>query len=324
MSKLHFLHFLILSLLLFQEPSTSAASDPPAHTVLLSACASARHPSLCFSAIASSSPSLLSTLTTSRDVIHASLNLTRTAISLSFYEVNKKLNSNTSRALTHRERTALHDCLDMFDESLTELRLCDKELRSYPSSEKSVARHAEDLEILISGAMTNQESCLDGFSHEEVDRELRRDVYKGIDHVTRMCANSLAMIKNMTEGDVAVAAEEEEAAASGFPRWMEREDRGRVSGEGWKVAVDVVVAKDGSGNFTTVGAAVEAAPEKSKRRHVIGIKEGRYEENVVVGKKKKNIMFVGAGRGKTVITASRNVVDGYTTFKSATLGKKNK
>jgi isocitrate/isopropylmalate dehydrogenase len=42
---------------------------------------------------------------------------------------------------------------------------------------------------------------------------------------------------------------------------------------------------------------------------------------VEVGKSKKNLMFIGDGIGKTVIKASRNVVDGSTTFRSATVGK---
>jgi pectinesterase len=40
---------------------------------------------------------------------------------------------------------------------------------------------------------------------------------------------------------------------------------------------------------------------------------------VEVGKSKKNLMFIGDGIGKTVIKASRNVVDGSTTFRSATV-----
>jgi pectinesterase len=53
---------------------------------------------------------------------------------------------------------------------------------------------------------------------------------------------------------------------------------------------------------------------------VIHIKAGGYFENVEVGSEKTNIMLVGDGMWRTVIKASRNVVDNYTTFRSATLG----
>ncbi|XP_047066499.1 pectinesterase-like isoform X2 [Lolium rigidum] len=85
------------------------------------------------------------------------------------------------------------------------------------------------------------------------------------------------------------------------------------------IKADAVVAKDGSGAYTTVSAAVAAAPTNSKTRYVIYIKAGTYMENVEVGKKHKNLMFVGDGIGKTVIKASLNVVDGSTTFRSATV-----
>lgn len=56
-------------------------------------------------------------------------------------------------------------------------------------------------------------------------------------------------------------------------------------------------------------------------RFVIYIKAGAYLENVEVPRKKTNLMFLGDGIGKTVVKASRNVVDGWTTFHSATVGE---
>lgn len=54
---------------------------------------------------------------------------------------------------------------------------------------------------------------------------------------------------------------------------------------------------------------------------MIYIKSGAYFENVEVVRKKTNLMFLGDGIGKTVVKASRNVVDGWTTFRSATVGE---
>ncbi|KAF3527732.1 hypothetical protein DY000_02043111 [Brassica cretica] len=90
--------------------------------------------------------------------------------------------------------------------------------------------------------------------------------------------------------------------------------------QGSSVRADATVAANGSGKFKTIAAAVAAAPDNSKRRYVIHIKAGVYRENVEVSKKKKNIMFMGDGRTRTIITGNRNVVDGSTTFHSATVG----
>lgn len=158
-----------------------------------------------------------------------------------------------------------------------------------------------------------------------------------------MCSNALAMIKNMTDTDIAnfelkakltsnnrKLKEEEntvaidiagagELDAEGWPTWLSAGDRRLLQGS--TVKADATVAADGSGTFKTVAAAVAAAPENSNKRYVIHIKAGVYRENVEVAKKKKNIMFMGDGRTRTIITGSRNVVDGSTTFHSATVGK---
>ncbi|KAJ0927790.1 putative pectinesterase [Helianthus annuus] len=92
-----------------------------------------------------------------------------------------------------------------------------------------------------------------------------------------------------------------------------------TSGMNETTTYDLVVAKDGSGNFTTIGEALNAAPNSSATRFVIYIKAGAYYEYVDVTNKKKNLMFVGDGIGKTLIKGNRNVIDGWTTFRSATL-----
>lgn len=48
----------------------------------------------------------------------------------------------------------------------------------------------------------------------------------------------------------------------------------------------------------------------------------RYEEdNLKVGKKKTNLMFIGDGTDKTVITGGKSVADKMTTFHTASFGK---
>ncbi|KAL9856096.1 putative hydrolase [Arabidopsis thaliana] len=88
-----------------------------------------------------------------------------------------------------------------------------------------------------------------------------------------------------------------------------------------KDKADLIVAKDGSGNFTTVNEAVAAAPENGVKPFVIYIKEGLYKEVIRIGKKKTNLTLVGDGRDLTVLSGDLNFIDGIKTFYSATLGK---
>ena len=176
-----------------------------------------------------------------------------------------------------------------------------------------------------------QVTCLDGFSHDNADKKVRKALEEGQVHVEHLCSNALAMTKNMTDNDIAnyeqkmmvkgrkVMEEEVEENGIKWPAWMSAADRRLLQAAA--VKPDVVVAADGSGDFKTVEAAVAAAPEKSSKRFVIRIKAGVYRENVEVPKKKTNIMFLGDGRANTIITGDRNVKDGTTTFHSATVGK---
>lgn len=83
---------------------------------------------------------------------------------------------------------------------------------------------------------------------------------------------------------------------------------------------DVTVCCKGC-TYATVQGAVNAAPVNSTERFVIHIKEGVYKERVRISQKRKNVVFVGDGMGKTVITGSMHVGhEGITTYNSATVG----
>jgi pectinesterase len=304
--------------------SRKNSDNSASHTILKSSCSSTLYPDLCFSAIANV-PGATAKLSSQKDVIEASLNLTTTAVEKNYFIIKKLI--KTRKNLTKREKTALHDCLETIDETLDELHKAVEDLHEYPNK-KSLSLHADDLKTLISSAITNQETCLDGFSHDDADKHVREVLLEGEEHVERMCSNALAMIKNMTDTDIAnerktMNRKLKEDVVDGddetkWPEWLSVADRRLLQSS--SVTPNVVVAADGSGDHKTVSAAVAAAPDNSKTRYVIRIKAGVYRENVDVTKKKKNIMFLGDGRTSTIITASRNVVDGSTTFNSATVG----
>ncbi|CAL9214543.1 unnamed protein product [Arabidopsis halleri] len=49
---------------------------------------------------------------------------------------------------------------------------------------------------------------------------------------------------------------------------------------------DLIVAKDGSSNFTTVNEAIAAAPENNAKRFVIYVKKG-YTKKLYVSRRRK-------------------------------------
>ncbi|XP_039071585.1 pectinesterase-like isoform X3 [Hibiscus syriacus] len=289
-----------------------------AHSIIKSSCSATFYPELCFSTI-SSARDAKTKIKNPKDVIELSLNLTVSAVQRNYLSI-KKLISTRRKSLTKREMTALYDCLELEDETLDELFKAEQDLVDYPDFKKSISQHADDLKSLLSAAMTNQETCLDGFSH---DAAVRQAILDGQMHVFRMCSNALAMIKNLTDTDMgskghpSSGRQLKEQGETEWPEWLSAGDRRLL--QATTVTPNVNVAADGSGDFLTVSEAVATAPERSKTRYIIKIKAGVYRENVDVPRRKTNLMFVGDGRVNTIITASRNVVDGSTTFNSSTV-----
>ncbi|KAG1334168.1 putative Pectinesterase 2 [Cocos nucifera] len=104
--------------------------------------------------------------------------------------------------------------------------------------------------------------------------------------------------------------------SDGFPNWLSATDRKLLQSS--MINADLVVAKDGSGDYKTISEAIAAAMKQSsgKSRFVIHVKAGVYSENIQTSM--KSLMIIGDGMDATVVTGSKNVQDGSTTFRSAT------
>ena len=71
-----------------------------------------------------------------------------------------------------------------------------------------------------------------------------------------------------------------------------------LSGQGKKV----IVAKDGSGNYTTVQSALNAVPKNNKQRIVIHIKSGIYKEKIRLDSTKNFVTLIGEDKFNTILT----------------------
>ncbi|KAK4774597.1 hypothetical protein SAY86_009532 [Trapa natans] len=298
---------------------SSGSSHSEHHALIRSTCSSTLYPDLCFSSVASSTdPSR--EMKTAKDVIRTGLEHTVLSTQKNYFTFKKKLAARS--LLRARQATALYDCLEMVAQTLHELNATLHDLIACPNGSRSIARVIDDMKTYLSAAMTNQDSCLDGFSHSSAEKKLRETLKAGQTYVFQLCSNALAMIRNMANTDSLVEDQNlpaggEGKGAMGWPEWLSDGDRRLL--QSTTITPDITVAADGSGNYRTVAEAVAAAPSKSSTRFIIRIKAGVYRENVEVPSSKINLMFVGDGRMTTIITASRNVVDGSTTFNSATV-----
>lgn len=69
---------------------------------------------------------------------------------------------------------------------------------------------------------------------------------------------------------------------------------------------DAIVAKDGSGNYTTIQAAVNAMPEKRTKPWLVFVKNGYYNEVVRVPETKPYLHLIGEDSAQTVVAYKLN------------------
>lgn len=232
-------------------------------------------------------------------------------------------------------KEALSDCHELLEYAVGELQ--DAIASSEKGGADNIKRRARDLKNWLSAAISYEEICIDGLTIPE----LRSNMTKGLEKSQELTKNALAIITeitklfdtmkgamNMTGGLLSDDKKEgRKLLNSGvgvggrYPEWFSAADRKLLRAtNAAKVKPNVVVAKDGSGNYKTIQQAVDSIPKNNKDRYIIYVKAGVYHENVIISKKQLNVFMYGDGARKTAVTGNKNYVDGTPTFRTATFG----
>ncbi|KAJ1382801.1 Pectinesterase, catalytic [Sesbania bispinosa] len=243
---------------------------------------------------------------------------------MTLQHVTKALYSSASinAAMDPRVRAAYDDCLELLDDSVDALSRSLNSILS-PSSPSVRPLGSDDVLTWLSSALTNQETCTEGFA--DTSGTVKDQMANNLKDLSELVSNCLAIFSNAGPGDdfsgVPIQNKRRLMAMrhDNFPRWLSKRERRLLSLPVSAMQADIIVSKDGNGTVKTIAEAIKKVPEYSNRRIIIYIRAGRYEEdNLKVGRKKTNVMIIGDGKGKTVITGGKNVMDNKTTtFHSA-------
>ncbi|KAK1392820.1 Pectinesterase [Heracleum sosnowskyi] len=214
------------------------------------------------------------------------------------------------RCDSKRRRAAWIDCNTLFRNTVYQLNQSLEALKSNTSISFNF-----DAQTWLSAALTNIEVCRSGSVELNVTKFIAPIVSNNI---SELISNSLA-INGAPSAD---EKQEENDGDEDFPRWVTKRERKLLQRRSWASRANVVVAKDRSGKFGSVQSAINYAARVKKRdsRFIIYVKRGVYRENIVVPNTLSKIMLVGDGMRYTIITGSRSVGSGFTTYSSATAG----
>ncbi|TYI12395.1 hypothetical protein ES332_A09G274400v1 [Gossypium tomentosum] len=255
--------------------------------------------------------------------------LIRTSFQAAIEEVRKVLaNSTTIQDLNKDDnnREALKVCQEVLDLSIDDLQLSFDKMGEYDMSK--IDDYLLNLRVWLSGALTTQQTCVDTFA--EVSNEQAEKMKLVLKTSMELTANALTMVTKLStvlkdlnipglEG-IDTTGFERKLLSNDGPEWMGHAERKLLQAP--IIKPDVVVAKDGSGKYDTITKALEEVPKKSPNRFVIHIKAGIYKEKINVTKQMTNVMFIGDGPTKTIITNDFNCIKNHPlkTFQTATVG----
>ncbi|KAE9593640.1 hypothetical protein Lal_00036603 [Lupinus albus] len=293
-------------------------------------CSKTRFPTLCINSLLDFPGS---TTATEHDLIHISFNMTLRHVSNAFFASSTLTNSYPeTTTIDSRQRAAYEDCLELLEgstDALARALTSVVPLSAATTTEVAAERGStDDVMTWLSAALTNHDTCEEGF--ENSNGSVKDEMINNLKDLSELVSNSLAIysasqrddddfsgvpIQNKRRLMMNIGEEDND----NFPRWLNERDRKLVSLSVSEIQADIIVSKNGNGTVKTITEAIKKAPEHSNRRFIIYVRAGRYEENnLKIGKKKTNIMLIGDGKGKTIITGRKNVADGMTTFHTAT------
>ncbi|RYR67358.1 hypothetical protein Ahy_A03g013693 isoform A [Arachis hypogaea] len=184
-------------LLLFSSPTFfvfSTASPPSknnrsnnAQALVRSSCVHTRYPNICLKTLSNYAGPANSPLDVARAALRVSLAHARRAC-----RHLKTLQKGPLSSKSKRQRAALSDCIEQMADSVDELKRSLEELQHLETA--TFRWQMSNAQTWVSAALSNGDSCLDGFGDK-----LGRSVKRRVTDVARVTSNALYMINLVGE-----------------------------------------------------------------------------------------------------------------------------
>ncbi|KAF8027099.1 hypothetical protein BT93_E0119 [Corymbia citriodora subsp. variegata] len=192
--SLSFLLLLLLHVLFFTtllEPSNSQPATDPNTDFIKSSCSSTHYPALCVQCLSGYAASVQQdSRQLARAALQVSLDRARTAGSY-------VAQLSRFQGITPRESQAVQDCVQNIGHSASQLSQSIDELGQMGgqgAAGEAFGWHMSNAQTWVSGALTDENMCLDGFSRPDMDGSVKNSVRGQVVELAQVVSNALALV----------------------------------------------------------------------------------------------------------------------------------
>ncbi|WZZ00452.1 pectinesterase inhibitor 11 [Brassica rapa] len=197
MAKLNQTFFLILSICYFLSPALTAATTAlragasnKAVNFIQSSCKTTTYPAVCFHSLSAYANAIQ---TSPKRLAETAL-----AVTLSRAQSTKLFVSRLTRfkGLKKREIEAIKDCVEEINDTIDRLTKSVQEMKLCGSAknQEQFAFHMSNAQTWTSAALTDENTCSDGFSGRVMDGRIKNSVRARIVNVGHETSNALSLI----------------------------------------------------------------------------------------------------------------------------------
>ncbi|XP_030933155.1 21 kDa protein-like [Quercus lobata] len=175
--------------------ATTAKSASPARgydtSFIKSSCSSTTYPAVCVKTLSAYASAIQQS---PRQLAHTAL-----SVSLSKCQSTKTFVSKMTKmkGLKSREYEAVKDCLEEMGDTVDRLSKSIHELKHIGQAKgQDFLWHMSNVETWVSAALTDENTCLDGFSGKALDGKVKASIKAQVVNVAQVTSNALALVNS--------------------------------------------------------------------------------------------------------------------------------
>lgn len=171
------------------EAGAAAAASATATNFIKSSCSATRYPAVCVQSLSSYATAIQQNPG----------QLAQTALTVS---VTKAQSASTfvsrmakAQGMKRREYAAIKDCLDQLGDSVDRLSRSVRELQQNARAKgQDFKWHMSNVQTWVSAALTDENTCVDGFTGRSMDGQVKAAVRGRVVNVAEVTSNALALV----------------------------------------------------------------------------------------------------------------------------------